>query len=389
MNNPIEISIVMPCLNEELTIGNCILEIREFFQNTDISYEVIVGNNNSTDRSKEIALELEARVVDVKERGYGITLRKATEAARGKYVIMGDSDLSYDFSNLQPFIDKLRDDFDLVMGNRFSGGIEKDAMPWKNKYIGNPILSRIGKSFFNIQINDFHCGLRGFTKEAFYRWKLQSTGMEYASEIVIKAALHNDAICEVPTKLRKDGRKGRAPHLRPWRDGLRHVNFMLLHCPKWLFFYPGVISLALFATVFAILFIQPIQVSSVRFDTNTIITVSFLTSMSVQLILFGIISEIIAYKLFKHPPRTFLSRKLSMVNGKFGFCLSSLLLIIGLILFLLCWYKWHITGYGDLLTSSVFRLLVLALTLLMMGFQILFNSLFVVFLSFGQLSDDD
>lgn len=385
-NNKVEVSIVMPCLNEELTIGRCILEVQEFFKRTDISYEIIIGDNNSTDKSKEIAIQHGTTVVDVKEKGYGITLKKATEAANGKYVIMGDSDLSYDFSNLMPFIDKLREGNQLVMGNRFRGGIEKGAMPWKNKYIGNPILSKIGKIFFGIKINDFHCGLRGFSKESFDQWNLQSNGMEYASEIVIKASLKNNKICEVPTKLRKDGRKGQAPHLRPWRDGFRHLSFMLLHSPRWLFFYPGVISFFVFAIIFGILFFKPIEIGSVKFDTNTLITFSFLTFFSIQLILFGIISEIIAFKLFSHTPRTYFVKKLSNFNLKLALKLSVISIFIGIILFISCIYQWHLTGYGDLLTSSVFRLLVVSLTLLMIGFQIIFNCFFIIFLSFGRLS---
>ena len=234
----IELSIIMPCLNEAETLEVCVRKALAYLDRSGITGEVIVGDNGSTDGSQDIALRCGASVVDIPLRGYGAALYGATLAARGKYIVMGDSDDSYDFSNLDPFVAKLREGYDLVMGNRFAGGIKLGAMPWKNRYIGNPILSTIGKMLFRCPAGDFHCGLRGYSKEAFTRMDLRTTGMEFASEMVIKATLNRMKITEVPTTLSPDGRS-RPPHLRPYRDGWRHLRFMLLFSPNWLFLYPG------------------------------------------------------------------------------------------------------------------------------------------------------
>ena len=240
----IEVSIVMPCLNEERTVGICVKKALISLKEGKVNGEVIVADNGSTDKSVEIAASLGARVVHVEEKGYGNALRSGFAAAHGKYIIMADADDSYDLENLMPFIEKLRKGYELVMGNRFKGGIKKGAMPWHHRYIGNPILSFIGKLFFKTPANDFHCGLRGFTKEAIEKMELQTTGMELASEIVIKSSVMNMNVCEVPTILFPDGRD-RPPHLRSFRDGWRHLRFLLIYSPTWLFLYPGLALLAL------------------------------------------------------------------------------------------------------------------------------------------------
>jgi len=228
----------MPCLNEAETLESCIQKAQACLSRLGIDGEVLVADNGSTDGSQALALRLGARVVDVAPRGYGAALYAGSLAARGRAIIMGDADGSYDFSRLDAFVAALRDGVDLVMGNRFAGGIRPGAMPWKNRYLGNPLLSAIGRLFFRAPVRDFHCGLRGFTQDAFRRMNLQTTGMEFASEMVIKATLLALRIVEVPTTLDPDGRS-RPPHLRPWRDGWRHLRFMLLFCPRWLFLYPG------------------------------------------------------------------------------------------------------------------------------------------------------
>ena len=235
---PIEVTIVMPCLNEAETLETCIRKAMGYLEHSGVSGEIVIGDNGSTDGSQQIALRCGARVVKVSMRGYGAALYGASLAARGKYIIMGDSDDSYDFSHLDPFVEKLREGYDLVMGNRFKGGIKPGAMPWKNRYIGNPILSTIGKILFHCPASDFHCGLRSYSKDAFTRMDLRTTGMEFASEMVIKATLSGMKITEVPTTLSPDGRT-RPPHLRPYRDGWRHLRFMLLFSPNWLFLIPG------------------------------------------------------------------------------------------------------------------------------------------------------
>ena len=238
----IEISILMPCLNEEETLEACISDAAQWINDAKCAGEIVVADNGSSDRSVEIAERCGARVVHVPMRGYGEALYFGSLAARGRYIVMGDSDSSYDFANLSPFLERLRACDDLVMGNRFQGTIETGAMPKKNRYLGNPALSWIGRVFFRAPMGDFHCGLRAFRKDAFERLNLRTTGMEFASEMVIKGTLADLRISEVPIALRRDGRS-RPPHLRPWRNGWRHLRFMLLCSPRWLFLYPGIITI--------------------------------------------------------------------------------------------------------------------------------------------------
>ncbi|HEY0663115.1 MAG TPA: glycosyltransferase family 2 protein, partial [Thiobacillaceae bacterium] len=233
-----ELTILMPCLNEVRTVAACVREAQGYLERSGLTGEVLVADNGSTDGSQQAAREAGARVVDVPRRGYGAALQAGVEAARGRWVVMGDSDCSYDFSRLDPFLEKLRANADLVMGNRFQGGIEPGAMPFLHRYLGNPVLSFIGRLFFRTSIGDFHCGLRAFSRDAILRLGLVNPGMEFASEMVAKAALAGLTIQEVPTTLRPDGRD-RPPHLRTWRDGWRHLKFLMLFCPRWLFLYPG------------------------------------------------------------------------------------------------------------------------------------------------------
>ena len=244
MDAEIELSIVMPCLNEAETLEQCIRGALDFLEQNGITGEVIVADNGSTDGSQEIGVRARARVVDIEPRGYGSALIGGITAARGRFVIMGDADSSYDFSNLMPFVQKLREGYDLVMGNRFLGGIKPGAMPWPNRYLGNPVLSSLGRLFFRSPIGDFHCGIRGFLRESVLKMDLRTTGMEFASEMVVKASSQKLRVIEVPTTLSPDGRS-RPPHLRRWRDGWRHLRFMLLFSPRWLFLYPGILFMLL------------------------------------------------------------------------------------------------------------------------------------------------
>jgi glycosyltransferase involved in cell wall biosynthesis len=236
----IELSILMPCLNEARTLAGCISRARSFLETSGIQGEVLVADNGSDDGSQSIALSLGARVIAVQERGYGSALRAGIQSARGTYVIMGDSDLSYDFLALQPFVQALRAGAELVVGNRFTGGIEAGAMPTLHRYLGNPVLSFLGRRFFGGPLRDFHCGLRGFRRSAMLQLDLVTPGMEFASEMIIKALQANLHVAEVPTTLNKDGRD-RPPHLNTWRDGWRHLRFLLLYAPRWLFLYPGLV----------------------------------------------------------------------------------------------------------------------------------------------------
>ena len=239
--SPIELTVVMPCLNEAETVARCIDKAKLGFEKAGLAGEIIVADNGSTDGSQRIAGEHGARVVAVAEKGYGSALRGGIEAANGCYLIMGDADDSYDFSESGKFVAKLREGYDLVMGCRLpSGGgtIAPGAMPWKNRYLGNPVLSFLGRLFFRTPVRDFHCGLRAFSREAYARISPSTTGMEFASEMVMKASIEKLRIAEVPITLHKDGRS-RPPHLRPWRDGWRHLRFMLIYSPRWLFLFPG------------------------------------------------------------------------------------------------------------------------------------------------------
>ena len=286
----IELSIVMPCLNEAETLARCITKARDFLVRSGVAGEIVIGDNGSTDGSQEIARSLGARVVDVPVRGYGAAIYGAVVQARGRYCIMGDSDDSYDFSRLDAFVQALRHGAALVMGNRFAGGIAPGAMPWKNRNIGNPILSGLGRLLFRTPIRDFHCGMRGFTRDAFLAMDLRTTGMEFASEMVIKATLLRMDIREVPTTLDKDGRS-RPPHLRPWRDGWRHLRFMLLFSPNWLFLYPGLALMAAGIVLGGGLLASPVTVAGLRLSIGTLIYCATLIEVGFQALWFALLSR--------------------------------------------------------------------------------------------------
>src|ERR1700761_8487272 len=280
-----ELSILMPCLNEAETLGQCLAKAQGFLRRTGIRGEVIVADNGSTDGSQTIAASNGARVVAIKERGYGSALIGGIRAARGTYVIMGDSDDSYDFSNLDQFVEKLRAGYEMVMGNRFLGGIMPGAMPPLHRYLGNPVLSTIGRVFFRSPCSDFHCGLRGFRRDAILRLDLQAPGMEFASEMVVKATINKLRFAEVPIKLHPDGRS-RPPHLRSWRDGWRHLRFLLLFSPRSLFLYPGFIMFAAGLLAMAWLLPGSRTVGGVTFDIHTLLYAAMLVAIGFQSMFF-------------------------------------------------------------------------------------------------------
>ncbi len=326
-----ELSIVLPCLNEELTVGTCVAKAVAFLNHNKIKGEVIVADNGSSDRSTEIA-ELEgARVIRIEQKGYGSALRGGFNAAQGKYLIMADSDDSYDLVNLLPFVEKLREGYDLVMGNRFKGGIKKGAMPWHHQYIGNPILSFVGKLFFKTPAKDFHCGLRGFTKEAVQNMDLQTTGMELASEIVIKASILGLKTCEVPTTLSPDGRD-RPPHLSSFRDGWRHLRFLMLYSPAWLFLYPGLLISITGGLVSLALFFGPVDIGFRYIDFHTFIAAGSLSHLGRNMITFAMLTRVYAYnaKLLPREPRMFFLFK--YFNLEIGILVGAFLSILGLTL---------------------------------------------------------
>ena len=293
-NATLELTVLMPCLNEAQTLASCVRKARSCIERLGLAAEVLVADNGSTDESVRIALEEGARVVSVVERGYGAALYKGALEARGRYIIMADADDSYDFAKLDPFVDKLREGADLVMGNRFLGGIGDGAMPWKNRHIGNPALSGIGRLFFDCPVGDFHCGMRGFSRDAFARMHLQTTGMEFASEMVIKATLLDMRIAEVPTTLSRDGRSCQ-PHLRPWRDGWRHLRFMLLYSPRWLFLYPGLALMAAGALAGGALLGGPVRVTArVGFDVHTLLFSFAAIVLGFQAVAFAVCARVYA-----------------------------------------------------------------------------------------------
>src|SRR5271157_2487853 len=372
----VELSIVMPCLNEAETLASCIRKAQSYLRRSGISGEIVIGDNGSTDGSQEIAAKLGARVIHIPIRGYGAALYGAVTAAHGRYCIMGDSDDSYDFENLDAFVEKLRAGYDVVMGNRFQGGIQRGAMPWKNRYIGNPILSTIGKLFFRAGVGDFHCGLRGFTKSAFQKMDLRTTGMEFASEMVIKAKLVGLKMTEAPTVLRPDGRS-RPPHLLPYRDGWRHLRFMLLHSPRWLFLYPGSLLILLGLAGCAWLLPGPRVVHGVGFDVHTLLYAFVSVLLGFQLVAFSVFTKVFAISegLLPEDPR--LTRVFRYITLETGLVAGGLLVAVGIGGSVFAVSGWAKESFGPLDTEHMLRIVMPAVFSLTLGVQIICSSFFL------------
>lgn len=378
---PPELTVLMPCLNEARTVGRCIQKALDYLREAGVAGEIVVADNGSVDGSQHIARNLGARVVDVPERGYGAALRAGIHAARGRYIIMADSDDSYDFSALAPFIEKLRQGYDLVMGNRFKGAILPGAMPPLHRYVGNPVLTGIGKMFFGSPVGDFHCGLRGFGKAAVERLNLTSSGMEFASEMVVKASLHQLKIAEVPATLSPDGRD-RAPHLRSWRDGWRHLRFLLLFSPRWLFLYPGLTLLIFGVGGMAWLLPGGVQVASVVFDVHTLLYCSAAFMVGLQLTLFAVLMRCLGAENRLLPNNAvtqwFTERfrlevglllALALCAGAIGTAIQSVLL-------------WQNTEFHNLNPSVVMRHAIPSVTMGVAGIEMMMFSFFITFLQF-------
>jgi len=369
----VELSIVMPCLNEAETLATCIRKAQSYLDRSGVSGEIVVGDNGSTDGSQQIAASLGARVIHVPIRGYGAALYGAISAAQGRYCIMGDADDSYDFENLDAFVDKLRQGYDLVMGNRFQGGILPGAMPWKNRYIGNPILSTIGKILFHAEVDDFHCGLRGFSKRAFQRMDLRTTGMEFASEMVIKSKLMGMKMTEVPTTLSPDGRS-RPPHLLPYRDGWRHLRFMLLFSPNWLFLYPGMVAMLVGLAVGGLLLGQPIHINSIRLGLDTLVYCSTFVVVGFQAILFSLLSRMYAIQEGLYP-KTARDRKYGqLITLERGLVIGAAILLAGLIAALYAVWEWKQHAFGLLETERIARIVIPSSVALSLGIEIILFS---------------
>ncbi len=382
----LELSIVMPCLDEAETLGACIGKARRAIDRLGIRAEIIVADNGSVDGSQAIARDLGARVVDVPRRGYGNALIGGIEAARGRFVIMGDADDSYDFSAISSLVEKLREGYDLVVGNRFAGGIQSGAMPWLHRWVGNPVLTFISRVFFHTPVGDMHCGLRGFRRESYARLRLHAAGMEFASEMVIKASLQRMRIAEVPVTLSPDGRT-RPPHLRTWRDGWRHLRFMLLFSPRWLFLYPGIVLLALGLGTSALLLPGPVQVGSVRLDIHTLLVAGFVALMGYQLVLFAVFTKIFAIRTGFHPPHALLQKTFEYVTLEVGLAAGTLVGVAGLVVLALSVWSWRSVGFGNLDPTLTMREVIPAVVLMALGTQTVFASFFLSILGIDRDND--
>jgi len=376
----VEVSIVMPCLDEVETLATCVSMARQAIEKGGYSAEIIVADNGSSDGSQLVARELGVRVVDVHKKGYGSALIAGIDAANGRFVVMGDADASYDFAAIAPLIAKLRDGYDLVVGNRFIGGIQPGAMPWSHQWFGNPVLTRISRIFFHAPVGDTHCGLRAFTKDAYGRMRLRATGMEFASEMVIKASLKGMRITEVPVVLHPDGRS-RPPHLRTWSDGWRHLRFMLLFSPRWLFLYPGLALLTGGFVLSALLVAGPLRIGGVRLDIHTLLVAGFLSLLGYQLVLFAVFTKMFAIREGFHPPHPALQALLRYITLEVGLLTGALMALGGLIALILAVVSWQSVGFGNLNPSTTMREVIPAVVLLALGTQTIFASFFISILA--------
>jgi hypothetical protein len=371
-----ELTILLPCLNEAETLAICINKAQKYIKKCGISGEVLVADNGSNDGSQAIAHDHGARVVHVRAKGYGAALMGGIEAAHGRFIIMADADDSYELDNLASFIEKLQAGYDLVMGNRFKGGIKRGAMPWHHWYIGNPILSGIGNIFFGNHVHDFHCGIRGFRKEAIQKLALQTMGMEFASEMIVKAIFQKLKITEVPTTLSPDGRN-RPPHLRSWRDGWRHLRFLLIFSPRWLFLYPGLFLAGLGSIILILLFSGPKMLFGVTFDIHTMLYAALSTIIGVQVIAFSIFSQYFAvniHLLYEDERFNTIVNSLTLERGLIAGGALSLLGLSGAVWAFLIWKN---KSFGALDPVYMMRITIPSLTCLAIGIQVIFSSFFL------------
>jgi glycosyltransferase involved in cell wall biosynthesis len=380
MDKEITLSILMPCLNEARTLGTCIAKAKHYLLRQNIAGEIVVADNGSTDGSRDVAESLGVRVVPVSERGYGNAVKAGIEAARGKYVIMGDSDDSYDFQSLEGFVEQLEAGYDLVCGNRFAGGIEDGAMPPLHRYFGNPLLTAIGRLLYKSPVNDFYCGLRGFRRDAILQLGLTAPGMEFALEMIVKSTIGNLRITEVPTTLHPDSR-GRPPHLRSWRDGWRSLRFYLLLSPEGLFLYPGVVLAALSGTASLFLFFTNIRIGSVAFAQHTLIITCTLTVVGIQSVFFWSFAKSVAIqKQLLLPDAAFraVRRLFDLEKCLIG---GILLVLSGLATatYGLCY--WYSLSFGPVEGDTLIRIVCAASVLITIGFQLIFSAFFMLLLN--------
>jgi len=390
--SPLELTLLMPCLNEAETLAACITKARSFLEKAGVAGEVLVADNGSTDGSQALAESLGARVVDVPEKGYGSALRAGIDAARGTYVVMADADDSYDFSQAGPFLSKLREGFDLVMGCRMpsgGGSIDPGAMPWKHRWIGNPVLTFIGRLLFKCPAHDFHCGMRGFRREAMLGLGLQTRGMEFASEMVVRASLQGLSIAEVPVTLHKDGRS-RPPHLRSWRDGWRHLRFLLLFSPRWLLLYPGILLSAVAGLFFLWLWLLgPIHLGGVVLDVHTMEIMALVLTTGFQMILFACFVRIYAHTHGFLPANQTLKRAFSVFNLERGLIFGTIVFLGGVAILGSSFFQWAALGFGDLDAPRTIRAVIGGRTLASLGVQVILFSLVFSYLGLNDSTGRD
>lgn len=372
--NSLELSIVMPCLNEARTLPACLAKAHGFLAQQGVRGEIIVADNGSQDGSVALAQGAGARVICVAGRGYGAALAGGIAAARGRFVIMADADDSYDFDAIMPLLEALRSGTQLVVGNRFKGGIKAGAMPRLNRWLGNPVLSFIGRLFFKIPLGDFHCGLRGFDREAIRTLDLKTVGMEYASEMIVRASLHGLTIAEVPVTLYPDGRD-RKPHLHPWRDGWRHLRFLLLYSPRWLYLYSGLALIVAGLLIAALLLPGPMMIADgVGLDVHTLLVGAMSILVGVQTITFGVLARAYAHRNGILPDRSRYDRLLMDLKLEHLLGLSGVLLAIGVGAALWAAHRWSAVNFGALDYRDAMRVLIVAVTCIVASLQLGFSA---------------
>jgi glycosyltransferase involved in cell wall biosynthesis len=376
----VELTILMPCLNEAMTVQDCILKAQDYLRKSKIIGEVLIADNGSTDGSQSLAEAAGARLIQIDKKGYGAALIGGMKAAKGRFIIMADADDSYDLANLDDFVDRLRRGSKLVVGNRFTGGIMPGAMPALNRYVGNPVLSFIGRKLFSSAVSDFHCGMRGFDREAILELNLRSPGMEFASEMVVKASLAHLKITEVPITLHRD-RRQRPPHLRPWRDGWRHLRFMLLRSPQWLFLYPGLVLAILGAIGAASLVTTPIRIPGIfTLDINALLYFSIAATVGVQIIYFGLFAQAFAKKMNLTIAQGLARQLLNLASHEASIAAGAALVIAGAAAALYAIVEWRHTSFGTLIPSDMMRITIPAVTTLAIGTQIVFGGFLLGFI---------
>jgi glycosyltransferase involved in cell wall biosynthesis len=378
-----DLSVVLPCLDEAETLAICITKAQRAMKELAVDGEVIVADNGSADGSQEIARRLGARVIDVPVKGYGSALLSGIAAARSEFVVMADADNSYDLSDLEPFVDALRGGAELVMGNRFLGGIEPGAMPTLNRYVGNPILTRLGRLLFRSPSGDFHCGMRAFRRSSILSLGLRTAGMEFASEMVVRATLAKLRIVEVPVTLSPDGRT-RTPHLRPWRDGWRHLRFLFLYSPRWLFFYPGIALMLVGVALGIALLPGPLHIGSVGLDVNAFVYCAVAVIIGFQAVLFSVLARAFAVGAGLLPPSRNTERIFRIVTLEVGLAVGALLLLAGIGLSVYTVWFWSGRSFGALSTSSTIRLVVPAAMLMILGLETVLASFFLSILGINR-----